>query len=154
MVHNSIENFGSGTTYGLSACWYYQLYFCQFWISQDGQYTIYNRTNFQINAIHDRTPDNEPDGINGKCLIVNASNLQDNFERRSSDHDRSRSTSIDHRINQVVNHSDHLFIPFDHSPFHSMFFLSSFLNIPFHSIPSSIPFLRYSSVPLDPTILY
>lgn len=81
------ENFGSGTTYGPALPVGITNYtFVNSGFPQDGQYTIYNRTNLIPNNWHnslDRTPDNEPDGINGKCLIVNASNTPGQFYRRT-----------------------------------------------------------------------
>ena len=81
------ENFGSGTTYGPALPVGVTNYtFVNSGFPQDGQYTIYNRTNLIPNNWHnslDRTPDNEPDGINGKCLIVNASNTPGQFYRRT-----------------------------------------------------------------------
>jgi len=81
------ENFGSGTTYGPALPVGVSNYtFVNSGFPQDGQYTIYNRTNLIPNNWHnslDRTPDNEPDGINGKCLIVNASNTPGQFYRRT-----------------------------------------------------------------------
>lgn len=81
------ENFGSGTTYGPALPVGVTNYtFVNSGFPQDGQYTLYNRTNLIPNNWHnslDRTPDNEPDGINGKCLIVNASNTPGQFYRRT-----------------------------------------------------------------------
>ena len=81
------ENFGSGTTYGPALPVGVTNYtFVNSGFPQDGQYTVYNRTNLIPNNWHnslDRTPDNEPDGINGKCLIVNASNTPGQFYRRT-----------------------------------------------------------------------
>ncbi|RTL10719.1 MAG: T9SS type B sorting domain-containing protein [Flavobacteriaceae bacterium] len=81
------ENFGSGTNYGPALPAGVTNYtFVNSGFPQDGQYTLYNRTNLIPNNWHtsfDRTPDNEPDGINGKCLIVNASNTPGQFYRRT-----------------------------------------------------------------------
>lgn len=82
-----IENFGSGNTYGPSLPPGVTNYtFVNTGFPNDGQYTIYNRTNLITNSWHfslDRTPDNEPDGVNGKCLIVNASNTPGQFYKRT-----------------------------------------------------------------------
>lgn len=82
-----LENFGSGTNYGPALPAGVTNYtFVNSGFPQDGQYTLYNRTNLIPNNWHtsfDRTPDNEPDGINGKCLIVNASNTPGQFYRRT-----------------------------------------------------------------------
>lgn len=84
-----LENFGSGTNYGPALPTGVTNYtYVNTGFPQDGQYTLYNRTNLIPNSSNwhfslDRTPDNEPDGINGKCLIVNASNTPGQFYRRT-----------------------------------------------------------------------
>ena len=82
------ENFGSGSTYGpqLPAGVTNYTYVAS-GFPQDGQYTLYNRTNLIPNSQNwlyslDHTPDTEPNGLNGKCLIVNASNTPGQFYRR------------------------------------------------------------------------
>ncbi|VXC37164.1 conserved exported hypothetical protein [Flavobacterium sp. 9AF] len=80
------ENFGSGSTYGpqLPAGVTNYTYVAS-GFPQDGQYTLYNRTNLIPNNwlySLDHTPDTQPDGLNGKCLIVNASNTPGQFYRR------------------------------------------------------------------------
>ena len=84
-----LENFGSGNNYGPALPVGVTNYtYVNSGFPDDGQYTLYNRTNLIPNTINwhfslDRTPDNEPDGINGKCLIVNASNTPGQFYRRT-----------------------------------------------------------------------
>lgn len=80
------ENFGSGSTYGpqLPAGVTNYTYVAS-GFPQDGQYTLYNRTNLIPNNwlySLDHTLDTEPNGLNGKCLIVNASNTPGQFYRR------------------------------------------------------------------------
>ncbi len=82
------ENFGRGSTYGpqLPAGVTNYTYVAS-GFPQDGQYTLYNRTNLIPNSQNwlyslDHTPDTEPNGLNGKCLIVNASNTPGQFYRR------------------------------------------------------------------------
>ena len=83
------ENFGSGLTYGPAlpaGITNYQYVNSGF--PQDGQYTLYYRTNLIPNSQNwlyslDHTPDTEPDGTNGKCLIVNASNVPGEFYNRT-----------------------------------------------------------------------
>ena len=82
------ENFGSGSNYGPQlAAGVTNYTYVSSGFPQDGQYTLYNRTNLIPNSQNwhyslDHTPDNEPDGTNGKCLIVNASNTPGQFYRR------------------------------------------------------------------------
>ncbi len=82
-----LENFGSGTNYGPALPVNVTNYtFVNSGFPQDGQYTLYHRTNLIPNNwlySLDRTPDNQPDGFNGKCLIVNASNSPGQFYRRT-----------------------------------------------------------------------
>lgn len=84
-----LENFGSGTNYGPALPAGITNYtFVNTGFPQDGQYTLYHRTNLIPNSSNwlyslDRTPDNEPNGIDGKCLIVNASNSPGQFYRRT-----------------------------------------------------------------------
>jgi gliding motility-associated-like protein len=83
------ENFGSGLNYGPAlpaGITNYQYVNSGF--PQDGKYTLYHRTNLIPNSQNwlfslDHTPDNEPDGTNGKCLIVNASNVPGQFYNRT-----------------------------------------------------------------------
>jgi len=82
------ENFGSGFNYGPALALGVTNYtFVNSGFPNDGQYTLYHRTNLIPNSQNwlyslDHTPDNEPDGLNGKCLIVNASNTPGQFYRR------------------------------------------------------------------------
>lgn len=82
-----LENFGSGTNYGPALPANVTNYtYVNSGFPQDGQYTLFFRTNLIPNNwlySLDRTPDNEPDGLNGKCLIVNASNSPGQFYRRT-----------------------------------------------------------------------
>lgn len=84
-----LENFGSGLDYGPALPAGVTNYsYVNTGFPQDGQYTLFHRTNIIPNSSNwhfslDRTPDNEPDGINGKCLIVNASNTPGQFYRRT-----------------------------------------------------------------------
>lgn len=83
------ENFGSGLNYGpalTAGITNYQYVNSGF--PQDGQYTLYHRTNLIPNSQNwlfslDHTPDTEPDGTFGKCLIVNASNVPGEFYNRT-----------------------------------------------------------------------
>ncbi|WP_165396075.1 T9SS type B sorting domain-containing protein [Flavobacterium sp. J27] len=82
------ENFGSGTNYGpqLTAGVTNYTYVAS-GFPNDGQYTLFYRTNIIPNSQNwlyslDHTPDSQPDGLNGKCLIVNASNTPGQFYRR------------------------------------------------------------------------
>lgn len=83
------ENFGSGLNYGPALPVGVTNYtYVNSGFPQDGQYTLYYRTNLIPNSQNwlyslDHTPDNEPDGTNGKCLIVNASNLPGQFFNRT-----------------------------------------------------------------------
>ena len=83
------EDFGSGTTYGPALPAGITNYaYVNSGFPQDGQYTLYYRTNLIPNSSNwlyslDHTPDNAPNGINGKCLIVNASNTPGQFYRRT-----------------------------------------------------------------------
>lgn len=82
------ENFGSGTNYGPQLATGVTNYtYVASGFPQDGQYTLFHRTNLIPNSQNwlyslDHTPDVQPDGINGKCLIVNASNTPGQFYRR------------------------------------------------------------------------
>jgi gliding motility-associated-like protein len=73
------ENFGSGLDYGPPLPAGVTNYtYVNSGFPQDGQYTLFHRTNLIPNSNNwmfslDHTPDNQPDGFNGKCLIVNAS---------------------------------------------------------------------------------
>ncbi len=83
------ENFGSGTTYGPALPAGYTNYtYVNSGFPQDGQYTLFYRTNIIPNSQNwlyslDHTPDNEPNGTDGKCLIVNASNVAGEFYKRT-----------------------------------------------------------------------
>ncbi len=82
------ENFGSGTNYGPQlAAGVTNYTYVSSGFPNDGQYTLNYRTNLIPNSQNwhyslDHTPDNEPDGTNGKSLIVNASNTPGQFYRR------------------------------------------------------------------------
>lgn len=83
------ENFGSGLDYGPAlpaGITNYQYVNSGF--PQDGQYTLYHRTNLIPNSQNwlyslDHTPDTAPNGTWGKCLIVNASNVPGEFYNRT-----------------------------------------------------------------------
>ncbi len=83
------ENFGSGLDYGPPLPAGITNYtYVNFGFPNDGQYTLYHRTNLIPNSQNwlyslDHTPDNEPNGLNGKCLIVNASNSPGQFYNRT-----------------------------------------------------------------------
>ena len=84
-----LENFGSGTTYGPAlAAGVTNYTYVNAGFPQDGEYTLFHRTNLIPNSQNwhyslDHTPDNEPNGTNGKCLIVNASNTPGQFYNRT-----------------------------------------------------------------------
>lgn len=81
------ENFGSGTNYGPALPIGITNYnFVSSGYPNDGEYTLYYRTNLIANNwlySLDHTPDTQPDGIDGKCLIVNASNTPGQFYKRT-----------------------------------------------------------------------
>ncbi|NJM78931.1 MAG: hypothetical protein HC854_03610 [Flavobacterium sp.] len=83
------ENFGSGTDYGPQlAAGVTNYTYAASGFPNDGQYTLNYRTNLIPNSSNwhfslDHTPDNQPDGTNGKSLIVNASFTPDQFYRRT-----------------------------------------------------------------------
>ena len=81
------ENFGSGTNYGPAlAAGITNYTYVNSGFPQDGEYTLYNRTDLIPNNWHyslDHTPDNQLNGLNGKCLIVNASNTSGQFYERT-----------------------------------------------------------------------
>ena len=83
------ENFGSGLNYGPALPAGVTNYtYVNSGFPQDGQYTLYYRTNLipgSQNWLYslDHTPDTQPDGTNGKCLIVNASNTPGQFYNRT-----------------------------------------------------------------------
>jgi gliding motility-associated-like protein len=81
------ENFGSGTTYGPALPAGVTNYtYVNSGFPNDGQYTLFYRTDLIGNNwlySLDHTPDNQPDGINGKSLIVNASNTPGQFYKRT-----------------------------------------------------------------------
>lgn len=83
------ENFGSGTTYGPTLPAGVTNYtYVNSGFPNDGQYTLYYRTNLIPNSQNwlyslDHTPDNEPDGVDGKCLIINAGYNPDQFYKRT-----------------------------------------------------------------------
>lgn len=81
------ENFGSGTSYGPALPAGTTNYtYVNSGFPNDGQYTLYYRTDLIVNNwlySLDHTPDNQPDGLNGKSLIVNASNTPGQFYKRT-----------------------------------------------------------------------
>ena len=83
------ENFGSGTTYGPPLPAGVTNYtYVNSGFPNDGQYTLFHRTNLIPNSQNwlfslDHTPDNQPEGVNGKCLIVNAGLNPDQFYRKT-----------------------------------------------------------------------
>ncbi|MFT7251294.1 MAG: gliding motility-associated-like protein [Flavobacterium sp.] len=81
------ENFGSGTTYGPALPAGTTNYtYVNSGFPNDGQYTLFYRTNLLGNNwlySLDHTPDNQPNGVDGKCLIVNASNTPGQFYKRT-----------------------------------------------------------------------
>ncbi len=83
------ENFGSGTSHGPALPVGITNYtYMNSGFPQDGQYTLFFRTNLIPNSSNwhyslDHTPDNQIDGLNGKCLIVNASNTPGQFYKRT-----------------------------------------------------------------------
>ena len=81
-----LENFGSGTNYGPALATGVTNYaFVGSGFPQDGQYTLYYRTNLNANWLYslDHTPDTDPEGVNGKSLIINASYTQGQFYKRT-----------------------------------------------------------------------
>lgn len=80
------ENFGSGTNYGPALPFGTTNYaYVSSGFPQDGQYTLFYRTNLIAgNWLYslDHTSDTEVDGINGKSLIVNASNVSGEFYKK------------------------------------------------------------------------
>ncbi|MCU0350644.1 MAG: hypothetical protein MUF43_07425, partial [Flavobacterium sp.] len=83
------ENFGSGLDYGPPLPAGVTNYtYVNSGFPQDGQYTLFHRTNLIPNSNNwmfslDHTPDDQPDGFNGKCLIVNASTTPGIFYTRT-----------------------------------------------------------------------
>ena len=83
------ENFGSGLDYGPPLpAGITNFTYVNSGFPNDGQYTLYHRTNLIPNSQNwlfslDHTPDNEPNGLNGKCLIVNASSSPGQFYNRT-----------------------------------------------------------------------
>ena len=78
------EDFGSGTDYGPALPVGITSYTFIAGTPSDGFYTLYYRTN-QYSSWHnspDHTPDNQPNGTNGKSLIVNASFTPSEFYKR------------------------------------------------------------------------
>ena len=78
------EDFGSGTNYGPALPTGVTSYTFIAGIPYDGLYTLYYRTN-QYGSWHnspDHTPDNQPNGTDGKSLIVNASFTAGEFYKR------------------------------------------------------------------------
>ena len=78
------EDFGSGTDYGPALPTDVTSYTFIAGTPSDGLYTLYYRTN-QYGSWHnspDHTPDNQPNGTNGKSLIVNASFTPSEFYKR------------------------------------------------------------------------
>ena len=81
------EDFGTGFNYGPALVAGVTNYsYVNSGFPQDGQYTLYNRTNLIPNNwlySLDHTPDNQPNGLDGKCLIVNASNTPGQFYKKT-----------------------------------------------------------------------
>jgi gliding motility-associated-like protein len=81
------EDFGTGFNYGPALIAGVTNYsYVNSGFPQDGQYTLYNRTNLIPNNwlySLDHTPDNQPNGLDGKCLIVNASNTPGQFYKKT-----------------------------------------------------------------------
>lgn len=83
------ENFGSGLDYGPALPTGVTNYtYVNSGFPNDGQYTLFHRTNLIPNSQNwlfslDHTPDNQPNGTNGKMLIVNASNTPGQFYNRT-----------------------------------------------------------------------
>lgn len=78
------EDFGSGTDYGPALPSGVTSYTFIAGTPNDGLYTLYFRTNMYSswhNSL-DHTPDNQPNGANGKSLIVNASFTPNEFYKR------------------------------------------------------------------------
>lgn len=80
-----IENFGSGAGFGPQLASGVTSYTYVSSVPNDGEYTIYNRTNLSTSwhESPDHTPDNAPDGIDGKSLIVNAGFNPGEFYKRT-----------------------------------------------------------------------
>lgn len=79
-----MEDFGSGTDFGPQLPAGATSYTYIAGRPDDGLYTLYYRTNL-YNSWHnspDHTPDNQPNGTNGKALIVNASFTAGEFYKR------------------------------------------------------------------------
>jgi len=79
-----METFGSGTNYGPALPAGITSYTFISGTPNDGQYTLFFRTNM-YDSWHnapDHTPDNQPDGFNGKSLLVNASFSTGEFYKR------------------------------------------------------------------------
>ena len=81
------EDFGSGSNYGPALPSGVTNYsYVNSGFPNDGEYTLYNRTNLIPNNwlySSDFTPDNQPNGLDGKCLIVNASNTPGQFYKKT-----------------------------------------------------------------------
>ena len=79
------ENFGSGTDFGPPLPAGTTSYTYVAGTPNDGQYTLYyqNDLNDSWHNSPDHTPNNEPDGNNGKSLIVNASYTAGEFYKRT-----------------------------------------------------------------------
>jgi gliding motility-associated-like protein len=83
------EDFGSGLTYGPFLPTGVTTYlFVNNGFPQDGEYTLFHRTDLIPNTQNwhyslDHTPDTQPNGLDGKCLIVNASNTPGQFYKRT-----------------------------------------------------------------------
>ena len=78
------EDFGSGTDYGPALPSGVTSYTFIAGTPDDGLYTLFYRTN-QYGSWHnspDHTPDNQPNGTNGKSLIINASFTPSEFYKR------------------------------------------------------------------------
>jgi gliding motility-associated-like protein len=83
------ENFGSGLDYGPPLPAGVTNYtYVNSGFPQDGEYTLFHRTNLIPNSNNwmfslDHTPDDQPNGFNGKCLIINASTTPGIFYTRT-----------------------------------------------------------------------
>lgn len=80
-----MENFGSGTNFGPQLPAGTTSYTYIAGTPNDGQYTLSSQTNLNgtWHNTQDHTPNSEPDGTNGKSLIVNASFTSGEFYKRT-----------------------------------------------------------------------
>jgi len=79
------ENFGSGTDFGPPLSTGVTSYTYISAVPHDGEYTLHfrNAVNETWHHSFDHTPDNQPDGTNGKALIVNAGFTAGEFYKRT-----------------------------------------------------------------------